>query len=98
MGYVIKHFGLGWTCRPTHIEQLASAIADALAAAPTFTQTEPAQRFVKFHGVENFLARGWFRFRGNLVPVDLLGIEFHTLHGHGVSIAVKLIFERRLHE
>ena len=55
-------------------------------------------KLLENEGVENFLARRRFRLRGDLVPVDLFGVEFNTLHSHCVSISVKLLFERRLHE
>jgi hypothetical protein len=56
VGAVVPRFGLGTTCDALQPSTLQRCLRDALDDASSFTPGELAERFVRFHSVENFKA------------------------------------------
>ena len=54
MNDVVNRFGLGITCDTNNAEVFAEQLAHALESSSEYYPSEAAQRFVKFHTVENF--------------------------------------------
>jgi glycosyltransferase involved in cell wall biosynthesis len=55
-GEIIPRLGLGWTCDPTVVNELAKAIEFCLDSAERYEFTDGARRLVKFHSLDNYSA------------------------------------------
>jgi glycosyltransferase involved in cell wall biosynthesis len=65
-GYVIPKFGLGTTCDVTDPRAIAGSLAAAMETAAAFRLPPAGERFVRFHGLDNFQAAWTFRLRQRL--------------------------------